>query len=105
MGAESLRQKQSRFALLASQLIQHAYELGYEVTLGHAGRCQDCPTGSEVSLHKKRLAIDLNLFKDGVWLQKTSDHFRLGKYWESLDIDCRWGGKWNDGNHYEITEV
>lgn len=89
---------------MASKLIQYAYEIGYEVTLGHAWRCQDCPTGSEVSLHKKRLAIDLNLFKDGIWLTNTSDHYRLGKYWESLAPDCRWGGRWNDGNHYEVVE-
>ena len=36
--AESLGQKQRRFALLVSQLIAKAYEMGYEVTLGDAYR-------------------------------------------------------------------
>jgi hypothetical protein len=54
------------------------------------------------SNHKQRLAIDFNLFKDGVFLQGTEDHRPLGEYWESLDPLCRWGGRFNDGNHYSI---
>jgi len=45
---------------------------------------------------------DFNLFKDGVFLQGTEDHRPLGEYWESLDPLCRWGGRFNDGNHYSI---
>lgn len=58
--------------------------------------------GSEVSNHKLKCAIDLNLFKDGDWLSSTEDHRELGKYWESLHPNCRWGGRFNDGNHYEL---
>jgi hypothetical protein len=101
-----LQDKQIKFAGLVSQLIAKAFELGYGITLGDAYRDPRCPYGSEVSLHKERLAIDLNLFKreGGRWiyLSETSDHRPLGEWWESLDSDCAWGGRFNDGNHYSL---
>lgn len=54
------------------------------------------------SFHYKRLAIDLNLFKDGVWMTKTSDHEPFGKFWELLGGS--WGGRFGDGNHYSWGE-
>jgi len=98
-GIMSLRKKQTEFAGRVPHLIQKAFQLGYEVTLGDAYRDPRCPYGSKSSRHKSRLAIDLNLFKDGVYLRKTSDHKELGEYWESLG--GIWGGRFNDGNHYE----
>jgi hypothetical protein len=101
-----LQDKQIKFAQLVSQLIAKAYNLGYGVTLGDAYRDPRCPYGSEVSLHKVRLAIDLNLFirVDNVWkfLDKTEDHKVLGMWWEQLDPECAWGGRFNDGNHYSL---
>ena len=94
-----LRDKQSEFARRVPLLIRRAFEMGYEVTLGDAYRDPRCPYGSKSSRHKSRLAIDLNLFKDGVYLRKTSDHKELGEYWEALG--GIWGGRFNDGNHYE----
>jgi hypothetical protein len=98
----SQRPQQSRFMLLLAHLILYAYNQGYELTGGdlwardgHIFR----------SAHYDRLAIDLNLFKDGVWLTKTSDHEFLGEYWESLDPDCEWGGHFADGNHYEMKKL
>lgn len=38
-------------------------------------------------------------FKDGVYQPKTETYRELGEYWESLDPDCKWGGRWGDGNH------
>lgn len=58
--------------------------------------------GIRVTLHQLKLAVDLNLFKDGVYLAKSSDHLRLGIWWEAQSPDCRWGGRWGDGNHYSI---
>jgi hypothetical protein len=95
----SLREKQSQFAMKVPRLIDEAHALGYEVTLGDAYRDPRCPYGSRSSRHKSRLAIDLNLFKDGVYLTSTEDHRELGEYWESLG--GIWGGRFNDGNHYE----
>ena len=94
---ESLREKQSRFVWMVSRLIRYAYNLGYELTFGDAYAL----TGHmKNSLHGKRLAIDLNLFKDGKYLDKTEDHTPLGEYWES--IGGSWGGRFRDGNHYSL---
>lgn len=96
----SLRQKQSKFALMVAHLIQHAHHLGYEVTFGDAFRDPRCPHGHPNSLHRKRLAIDLNLFKDGEYLPSSEDHRPLGEFWES--IGGSWGGRFEDGNHYSL---
>lgn len=93
----TLREKQSKFALMVSKLIQWAYDQGYELTFGDAyARTGHIPN----SLHYSRLAIDLNLFKDGKWLNKTEDHMPLGEYWESMGGS--WGGRFRDGNHYSL---
>jgi len=97
----SLRAKQSRFAYMVAQLIVHAYGLGYEVTLGHAMRCQDCPVGLANSNHKIKLAIDLNLFKDGEYLTRTDDYRPLGEFWKA--IGGTWGGDFDDGNHFSLS--
>lgn len=93
-----LRDKQTEFARAVPRLIDAAFVLGYEVTLGDAYRDPRCPYGAKDSDHRRRLAIDLNLFKDGAYLTKTKDHKKLGKFWES--IGGQWGGRFNDGNHY-----
>ena len=100
---KSLRQRQSDFALKVAALIVYIYTKGYEITLGDAYSvpCHKCGTygHKENSKHKKRLAIDINLFKNGKYLSKTSDHVIFGEYWESRG--GVWGGRFNDGNHYE----
>ncbi len=95
----SLRQEQSRFALMLAKLILYIYCSGYEVTIepdikgkGH----------KKNSFHYKKLAKDLNLFKDNKYLNKTEDHKQFGEYWES--IGGSWGGRFNDGNHYSLGE-
>ena len=95
-----LREKQSRFAVMAAKLILRADELGYSVTLGDAYRDSRCDYGHPNSLHRRRLAIDLNLFRDGKFLQLTDDHLPLGMFWESLGGS--WGGRFSDGNHYSL---
>jgi len=100
---ESLRQKQSRFVRMVGDLIAHAYGTGYELTFGHALRCPECQTGKKKSLHKERLAVDFNLFKDGRWLAMTEDFRSLGTFWEELAEDAAWGGHFNDGNHFSLA--
>lgn len=87
--------------MAVSQLIQYANFLGYELTFGDAYRDSRCPYGSTTSAHHDRMAIDLNLFKDGIYLQDTIDHEPLGLFWVS--IGGIWGGNFSnmDGNHYE----
>ena len=105
--SETLRQKQSRFARMVARLIDKAGELGFEVTLGDAYRDprvfgavgEAKGYGNKRSAHKQRLAIDLNLFKDEVYLGTTEAHQLLGEWWESQGGS--WGGRFEDGNHYQ----
>jgi hypothetical protein len=108
----TLREQQSVFALKVADLILHAKALGYEVTLGDAFRDPRVHGESGIkrgygtanSFHKKRLAIDLNLFKDGVFMANTQYHKELGAWWESQG--GTWGGRFKnpDGNHYSWGE-
>ena len=85
---------------MVADLIVFAYDKGYELTFGDAYRDSRVTYGHPESLHRSRLAIDLNLFKDQVYLTSTDDHRELGEYWES--IGGTWGGRFNDGNHYSL---
>jgi hypothetical protein len=58
--------------------------------------------GARHSNHSIRLAQDLNLFRNGVYLSATEDHRKLGEFWESLHPLCCWGGRFGDGGHYSI---
>ena len=105
-----LGDKQKFFARLVPRLIDKAHELGYQVTFGdlyrdprsHGAVGTRGVYGSAYSCHKSRLAIDLNLFKDGKYLTRTEDHRELGEWWESQNSLCCWGGRFNDGNHYSL---
>ena len=89
-------------------LISKAHAMGFELTIGDGYRDprvfgaigeRKC-YGESRSAHKQRLAIDLNLFKDGKFLKTTEAHKPLGEYWES--IGGSWGGRFEDGNHYSV---
>lgn len=96
------------FTFMIAELIRWAYGQGYEITFGDAYRDPRVfgkhgtkqGYGRSHSNHKLRLAIDLNLFKDGVYLTETEDHKPLGQKWE--DMGGEWGGRFNDGNHYSL---
>jgi len=96
-----LSEKQQKFTHMVALLILHAEQLGYAVTFGDAYRDKRVPYGSEKSLHRQRLAVDLNLFRDGLYLFATEAHQPLGEYWES--IGGTWGGRFSDGNHYSLA--
>ena len=107
---ETIGQKQRRFAKLLPRLIDKAHELGFEVSLGDAYRDPrvhgefgvKAGYGEVRSCHKLRLAIDLNLFKNGKYLDGSEHHKELGEWWENQGPDHRWGGRFSDGNHYSI---
>ncbi len=107
----NLINKQKLFSPLVARLILKAGELGYEVTLGEAWRppetaalYQQDGRGVSNSLHCIRLAIDLNLFKDGKWLNRTEDYRELGEWWEGQHELARWGGRFakGDGGHFSL---
>jgi hypothetical protein len=93
---------------MIAELIQKATEMGYEVTFGEAYRSPEeaarlaaAGKGITQSLHCERLAIDLNLFKDGVFLSTSEAHMPLGIMWEQMGGS--WGGRFKDGNHYSLS--
>lgn len=108
----TLGQKQRIFSLLVAKLVEYIYEQGYECTLGEAWRppetaklYEEQGKGITRSLHADRLAVDLNLFKDGVWQFTTEAHTPFGDWWEKQHELCRWGGRFKgrpDGNHYSF---
>lgn len=104
----SLGESQRTFTRLIGQLIQWAYDHGYELTFGEAWRTPEMAAlyasqgkGIANSLHIDRLAVDFNLFKDGVFLTSTEDHRPLGEFFES--IGGTWGGRFKDANHYSLA--
>lgn len=111
----TLREKQSIYARLAARLIIEAYALGYAVTFGEAYRSPEeaarlakLGKGIKTSLHTSRLAIDLNLFRDGTLLTQSEDYRALGEWWElnsTADYQCCWGGRFGDGDHFSISHL
>ena len=111
----TLGQKQRLFVKLVSKLIDYAYSSGYELSFGEAYRSPEqakinaaSGAGISNSLHISRLAIDLNLFRNGEYFDESAAHKPLGEFWESLstpDYTCVWGGRFQkpDGNHYSIS--
>ncbi len=106
----TMSQKQQQFTQMVGQLIAWAFANGYALTLGEAYRTPEqaklnAKTGAGIanSLHTQRLAIDFNLFIDGVWQTDSKAFLPLGQYWESLG--GVWGGRFKsnpDGNHFSL---
>jgi hypothetical protein len=104
-------EQQSHFMHDLANLILFGLDAGYAITAGDAyrdprvfGHVGDSKGyGNPSSDHKRRLAMDLNLFvfRDGYWqyCYDTESHRPLGEHWESMGHV--WGGRWNDGNHYQ----
>jgi hypothetical protein len=113
MDAMKLGDKQELFSRLLPSLYLKAFELGFEIRTGDAfrdARVHGAPGvrvgyGSANSCHKLKLAIDLNLRRrdEAAMVTKTEDHKELGDWWELQHPLCRWGGRFNDGNHYSLT--
>lgn len=110
----TLLEKQNLFAAQVALLIKQGQSMGYTITLGEAWRSDETAAldsqegkGISHSLHRVRLAIDLNLFKDGTLLIQSQDYQPLGEWWESQslnEITCIWGGRFQkpDGDHFSF---
>ena len=108
----SLGDKQRLFTKCVSELINYAYARGWELTLGDAyrdprvhgdfGDKKSYSAGK--SVHKLRLAIDLNLFIDGEYISDGSHEVweDLGEFWEGMNEYSRWGGRFDDSNHFSF---
>lgn len=109
----TLSEKQQLFAQQVAQLIEHINLMGYQCTLGEAYRTPEQAAiyakegkGIKDSLHCKRLAVDLNLFKNGVYLEDSKEYTNFGVFWERLDPKNRNGRNFpqGDANHFERME-
>ncbi len=106
----TLSEKQQHFTQLVAKLITWAASQGYQVTFGEAYRTPaqaaiNAQSGAGIanSLHCQRLAVDLNLFINGVYQRDSAAYLPLGEYWESLGGS--WGGRFKtrpDGNHFSL---
>lgn len=107
----TLGEAQREFSRKVADLIVWAYAHGYEVTFGEAHRTMEqaawnakAGTGIANSLHVKRLAIDLNVFRGGVYLTLSEQYAELGAAWKAMHPLARWGGDFKkpDGNHFSF---
>jgi hypothetical protein len=107
-----LLQKQQTFLQNVAELILWCYEQGYELSAGELYRSQQQQDiylkegKSKVahSKHQDRLAIDLNLFVNDVYMT-TGEVFKpLADYWKSLNVNNRAGYdfSFHDNNHFEM---
>jgi len=108
----TLHEAQALHVQLVAKLITYVYSLGYELTWGEAYRTQeqaqwdaDHGIGIAQSVHCDRLAVDLQLFKDGRYLTNSTDYAFMGTFWKQLNASCRWGGDFHtvDADHFSIT--
>lgn len=108
----SLVSEQAAFLLDASRLIQKATQMGFVVTGGELYRTAEqqaiyVKNGRSKTMnsnHLKRLAIDLNFFKNGVLCYDIAALKPVGDYWEKLNSKNSWGGNWQsfkDVPHFE----
>jgi hypothetical protein len=87
----SLRKKQSQFVYMVHMLIGWCYRHGYELTFAEAYRPPELAElyakqgrGIKNSLHTERLAIDFNLFYNGVYQTSPVSYAPLHDYWDTI---------------------
>jgi hypothetical protein len=115
----SLGEKQELFSENLAKLILFTNSHpGWKIRLGEGlvrdtyERCQAQTATKLKSLHLKNgghfksIAIDLNLFIDGQWISNGSNSAWnvLGDYWKSLHGLNRWGGDFQDANHFSMID-
>ena len=106
--------KQQEFTRCVSQLINFATAQGYGLTFGDAYRDERLygsfgvkrSYSAAYSVHKKRLAVDFNLFVDGDYISDgdAPEWKVLGDEWVKMNPLARWGGNFgsNDANHFSF---
>lgn len=108
----TLGQNQEKFTQDLVKLLNHLIDNGYAVRIGEVERTQaqqalyikEGKSKTSNSMHLKRCAADLHIFKNGEWLQSKLQLQSIGDYWEKLDQNNRWGGNFKtfiDTPHFE----
>ena len=104
--------EQAAFLLDMGKLVVWATDQGWTVTGGEFARTLEqqaiyVKTGRSKTMnsnHLRRLAEDLNFFKDGKLVYDREQLRPVGEYWESLNPQNRWGGNFKslvDVPHFE----
>jgi hypothetical protein len=104
----TLGEKQEKFSKMVMLLLIHIHALGYSVRGGHWFRCDDCYVGAKNSVHKLKLALDINLsispahgerprYLTGRDAERA--HNLIHNYWDSIGGAPRIK---NDLNHYSV---
>jgi len=96
----TLGEKRRQFSLDISILVvwanREGYGIAYDDVKAHDGHMKN-------SKHYDGLAADLNLYihngEKWVYQTETEAHTPIGEEWERMGHT--WGGRFNDGNHYE----
>lgn len=99
----SLNKEQAAFLLDICTLIQWCTEQGWMVTGGELLRPIEMQeiyvkTGRSKTMnskHLKKLAMDLNFFKDGTYICTVEELAPIGHKWETLSPSNRWGGNFD----------
>lgn len=107
----TLGEKQEVFLENVAKLILWAFKNGYRIRGGELLRTKEqqeiyVKTGRSKTMnsrHIDKLAIDLNLIKNGTLSNNPEDYKPLGEYWMALHPDNVWGGDWNR-NHQHTDE-
>ena len=108
----SLSSTQQEFTVAIAQLINFAHVQGIGLTFGDAFRDPrvhgDFGTkksySASKSTHKKRLAVDFNVFVDGEYIADGNHeaYVTIGEEWERIHPLARWGGRFQDSNHFSF---
>lgn len=102
---------QQRFALLVGRFLTELPALGYSVTLDEAYRPPETADlyarqgrGLRNSVHCNKLAVDLNLFRNGTLCQTDADFKPAVDLWLSYAPDCRAGANFSrkDYRHFSL---
>lgn len=85
-------ERQQTFTLNVARLIIYINQQGYACTFGETYRPKEMAqiyarTGRGVldSNHLYKLAVDLNLFKNGVYLSDAKEYRQFAEYWLTLN--------------------
>lgn len=109
----SLHAIQVAHTRLVARLIDEATARGFEPVLREAYRPPETAAlfasqgrGSRNSVHCDGCAVDVLLFRDGVYCTDVETYRPLGEWWTRQDERARWGGnftKLRDAVHFSLT--
>jgi hypothetical protein len=76
----------------------------YSVNIDHHVDVTAGPTEEIAKLRQSKLSLNINLFKDAVYLTETSDYAELGQLWKSLHPLNVWGGDFGYGCIFSMSQ-